>query len=271
MKFFKLFAKLINLIFILPFDISVRIEGVRLFANKPDRILALILWKFKLLEGFEINLLKKIIYEGMTVIDIGANLGLYTSILSKLVGKKGKVFAFEPDPNNFRLLKKCIIKNNLGNVVLEQKAISSNTHKGYLYQSIYNSGDNRIYESKDYFKKTLVEIITLDEYFKKIPEVNFIKMDVQGSEYLAFLGMKELISKNNNLIIFSEFCPELLINCGSAPQDYIKDLILNNLNIYLIISNRKILKNISENDLDFIYKIKSYVNLFIAKNKFDNL
>ena len=54
-------------------------------------------------------------------------------------------------------------------------------------------------------------------------------------------------------------------------QDYIKDLILNNLNIYLIISNRKILKNISENDLDFIYKIKSYVNLFIAKNKFDNL
>ena len=263
------FIKFFNELLTLPFDISIRIFGQKLFANTPDRILALFFWKFKILERHELGILKKIIQKEMIVIDIGANIGLYTSILSKLVGDKGKVFAFEPDPNNFRLLKKCITTNNLRNVTLEQKAISNHSHQGYLYQSGYNSGDNRIYKSNNNFKKTIIDIITLDNYFKKIPKINFIKMDVQGSENLAFMGMQKIILKNKNITIFSEFCPTLLKKCGSTPKDFLKNLIISNLNIYTISSNKKIIK-IYDNNINSICKIKGYVNILITNNNFNN-
>ena len=271
MGFIFNFIKFFNEILTLPFDISIRIFGQKLFANTPDRVLALFFWKFRILESHELDILKKIISKKMIVIDIGANIGLYTSILSKLVGDKGKVFAFEPDPNNFRLLKKCITKNNLCNVTLERKAISNNSHQGYLYQSGYNSGDNRIYKSNNNFRKIIIDTITLDSYFKEIPKVNFIKMDIQGSEYLAFQGMQKIIFKNKNITIFSEFCPTMLKRCGSIPKVFLKNLILNNLNIYIIPSNNKKIIKINDNNINSICKIKGYVNLLITNNNFNNL
>ena len=53
-----------------------------------------------------LNILKQNIYQGNTVLDIGANIGYYTLIMSKLVGSTGKVYAFEPEPKNFEILKK---------------------------------------------------------------------------------------------------------------------------------------------------------------------
>lgn len=59
-------------------------------------------------EEFETNIVKEEIKKGDIVLEIGANIGYYTLIFAKLVGEKGKVFAFEPDPTNFALLKKNI-------------------------------------------------------------------------------------------------------------------------------------------------------------------
>ena len=53
----------------------------------------------------------------MIVIDIGSNIGLYTILLANLTGKDGKVFSFEPEPNNFRLLRKSIYANKITNVI----------------------------------------------------------------------------------------------------------------------------------------------------------
>ena len=62
--------------------------------------------------------------QGNFVIDLGANIGYYTCILAKLVGKDGKVFAFEPDPRNLKLLEKNIKVNEYNNVVIVDKAVS---------------------------------------------------------------------------------------------------------------------------------------------------
>jgi protein-L-isoaspartate O-methyltransferase len=51
-------------------------------------------------------LLREIISPGMTVIDVGANIGFYTAFMANIVGEKGRVYAFEPSPHNFNLLKK---------------------------------------------------------------------------------------------------------------------------------------------------------------------
>lgn len=55
---------------------------------------------------FETNIMKNYIKEGDIVIDVGANIGYFTLLFSKLVGENGKVFAFEPESKNFELLKK---------------------------------------------------------------------------------------------------------------------------------------------------------------------
>src|SRR3990172_1939329 len=57
-------------------------------------------------EDVETEFVKKIIHEGDIVLDIGANIGYYSLIFAKLVGKLGKVFSFEPEPYNFSLLNK---------------------------------------------------------------------------------------------------------------------------------------------------------------------
>lgn len=151
-----------------------------------------------------LNILKQNIYQGNTVLDIGANIGYYTLIMSKLVGSTGKVYAFEPEPKNFEILKKNIELNKLDNVILEQKALSDIDGVTYLELS-KDSGQHRL---SDHGVK--VESITLDSYFQG-GEIDFIKMDAEGSEYKIFKGMKNAL-KNKNLKIVTEFYYKLLDN-----------------------------------------------------------
>ena len=67
---------------------------------------------------------KNAVFSGQTIIDVGASIGIYTIFFAKMVGEKGKVYAFEPEPNNFELLKKNIAINGFKNVILENKAVS---------------------------------------------------------------------------------------------------------------------------------------------------
>ena len=67
------------------------------FAHTFDRVIALFLLKLGILEKKEMDLFKKTIKKRWTVLDIGANIGYPSLLFSKLVGKSGKVIAFEPD------------------------------------------------------------------------------------------------------------------------------------------------------------------------------
>lgn len=80
-------------------------------------------------EEFETELVKRMIKRGDVVLDIGANIGYYTLIFAKIVGEDGKVFAFEPDPTNFALLKRNVEINGYKNILLVQKAVSNKSGK----------------------------------------------------------------------------------------------------------------------------------------------
>src|SRR2546427_3878451 len=71
--------------------------------------------------GLDNKVVKKIVKKGDTVLDLGANIGYWTCLLADLVGVTGRVFAFEPSPYNFQLLKKNVEMNGYKNVTLEQK------------------------------------------------------------------------------------------------------------------------------------------------------
>lgn len=97
----------------------IDVQGSKMWVDAEDYAISYYLITRGIYEPRETNLFKKIVRHGMTVIDLGANIGYYTLIASKLVGESGKVYAFEPEPDNFNILVKNININNLKNVVVE--------------------------------------------------------------------------------------------------------------------------------------------------------
>jgi FkbM family methyltransferase len=185
-------------------------------------------------EPLETEIVKKEIKNGNVVVDIGANIGYYTLIFANLVGKEGKVFAFEPSPDNFALLQKNIEINNYQNVKLEQIAVSNKSGKTKLYLTV-NPGDNRIYDLHDNSNSLEVVTIRMDDYFSSYDgKIDFIKMDIQGAEWAAIQGMPLLLKKNKNIKILTEFCPPLIKGFKIEPAEFLKLLLKHNFKIYNI-------------------------------------
>jgi FkbM family methyltransferase len=160
-------------------------------------------------------ILKEISRPGMTVLDVGANIGIYTSFMAKIVGEKGRVYAFEPSPHNFSLLKKY---NNQSNITLVQAAIGGTTGQIALYISDKLNVDHRTYETGEKRKRIDVPSHRLDDYLQN-KKVDFIKMDIQGFEYWALLGMENILRSNHNIKILMEFWPYGLIKAKSSPEE----------------------------------------------------
>lgn len=200
----------------------VMVQGHRMWLDDKD---TLELAVHEVYEPVETTLLKKLLQPGQTFVDVGANIGYYTLLAARIVGPKGKVYAFEPDLTNFTLLKKNITANGYTNVVAVNQALSSKTGKAKLYLSPSNRGDHRIYDSHDGRPSVEIQAASLDGYFKKLDKkVHFIKMDVQGAEAAALAGMKGLIRKNRGLKLVTEFSPGALKAFGADPKKYLKDL-----------------------------------------------
>lgn len=156
-------------------------------------------------EEFNIALLKENLKEGDIFVDIGAGVGYYSVIASRLVGFKGKVLAFDPAPECSILFKKNIIINDCQNVEFFQKAVSGKTGATDLYLYEDRAGSNRLADVAPFIKegpKIQVETIKLDDFYKG--KIDFLKIDVEGSEFLALDGMKDLLAKNQNIKILTE-------------------------------------------------------------------
>jgi FkbM family methyltransferase len=149
--------------------------------------------------------------EGDTVIDVGAHIGLYTLIAAKRVGSSGKVIAIEPDPDNFKILKKNILLNQLSNVEALECAVYSTKEKLKLFlpelergRTIFNTVmQDRAGISNNFLE---VEANTLDNILNEnnIQRVNWIKIDVEGAELEVLKGAVNTLSSNKNITLVIE-------------------------------------------------------------------
>jgi len=157
------------------------------------------------------EIMKQNVNPGMTVVDIGANIGYYTVLLSRLVGPTGMVYAFEPDPESYEYLKKNIVMNNCMNVILENKAVADKS--GELVFHHYKSkiaGDGRTFDTliPDYIDslgdETIhVPSVSMKDYFQFM-HLDFVKCDVEGAEPLVFKGMGPFID-DGVMIVFEVY------------------------------------------------------------------
>jgi len=222
-------------------------------------------------EEFMTQILKKVVKEGDNVLDLGANLGYYTLLTARLVGSKGKVYAFEPEPRNYKLLTKNIELNGYDNVIATQKAVSDTTGKVKLFLNNRDSGAHTIRTGSDNDEFIEVESVALDEFFKdtKYP-INVIKMDIEGAEMAALAGMKRIIRENENLKIFIEFYPPAIREAGNSPEEFV-NMLLNDYHFSILAmddytSNKQYLRIEKAEDLINLCKERP-INLFLEQSQ----
>ena len=238
--------------------------GNKLFLSKKG--LALTVSHYGTYEELEAKIMEEKIEIGNIVVDVGANIGLHTLNMARIVGNAGQVFAFEPDPSNFEILKKNAKINNYKNIILEQKAVGDKHGKTTLYQSD-NPINHRIFpQSERANSQVQVELTNLDNYFDSdmIDKINFIKIDVEGMEFGVLKGMKNILKNNKNIKILFEFVPKDTIEAGFIPIELLNYLTSNGFKLYCMDEKTKKLLYVSNNEE--ILRLCSTTNNTISRN-----
>ena len=248
-----------------------------LILNPKDKVMSNEFFIHGIFEEFEISLFSSVLKKGFTVFDIGANVGYYTLLAASKVGELGQVYAFEPEQENFEILNKNITLNGYHNVKLMKYAVSDENGHVEMSLSTDNMGDHRTHKSENAVEgrhSYQVKAVALDSLFEDeatFPDV--IKMDIQGFEYFALQGMKELINRTSSLILLSEFWPYgMSVASGEdSPRLFCEILKSSGFKVFQIDESSKSLTEVFDvNKLISSLPGESFTNLACFKNVSEN-
>ena len=201
-----------------------------------------------------IRFIKNQLYEGEIFIDIGANVGAYSLVASRLVGKSGKVIAFEPASKSFLRLVKNISLNGITNIIPERKAIIDRS----IQTDLYISGNQDLGMSSIYHHDSetglteKVEATSLDDYIenKGITRVSLIKIDIEGSEFLALKGMRKVLTNMRPKILI-ELKEKTLANSGYSEKDVLDLFEKTGYSRFIIDEKGNIFNDLNQQQKDY--------------------
>lgn len=147
---------------------------------------------------------------GMTIIDVGANIGQHSMIASTCVGQQGQVHAFEPHPGLFDIFNRNIQRAACKNIVPNQLALGHVEGQRLLYpHTIDNLGATSFIPATPGAggDPVVVNVIKLDHYVMShdIKQVDFIKIDVEGAELEVLQGTTTILESNPEIVLLVEF------------------------------------------------------------------
>lgn len=167
-------------------------------------------YEIEVQEAFE-----RFVSKGEVVYDIGSHVGFFTIIASELVGSKGKVVAFEPMETPLHYLREHLRLNNCSNVIVRDVAVSA---KAGVARMELGGGD----EATRYLLAHMadngqfeVKTVALDElvFGSELSPPDFIKIDIEGAEYLALQGARRTIEQFRPVICLSTHGEKIREQC----------------------------------------------------------
>jgi FkbM family methyltransferase len=157
----------------------------------------------------------KVLREGDTVIDVGANVGFFTVLAAALVGPKGRVVSFEPDPANFARLQANVKANGFEHVTLINRPVSDQARPVSFYINSDDSGGSALWDPAEYPGNVLskanpqvlsVESTTIDAELERLalPPVRLVKIDTEGAEHQVVRGARRLLANRGVPFVVAE-------------------------------------------------------------------
>lgn len=160
-------------------------------------------WHYRInTEKEDIRFLMNQDLKGRTVIDIGANKGIYSYWMSKKAGPDGKVVAFEPQPELEKHLIDFKKSFKLENLHIINKGLSSGSSVRELFRPESGSGAARLNNEGVDWPSISISLSTLDSYCEDFSNVAFIKCDVEGHEFHVFKGGQRLLKRDKPCLLF---------------------------------------------------------------------
>ena len=199
----------------------IEVDGLPMYIfNRPHFVGAHVVRHY---EPYTLRLFKNAVKPGATVLDVGANVGYFTLIAARQAGRGGRIYAFEPGPDNVAVLARNIKINKFQNVTVVPKAVSdragtanlvlgedSDQHSLFGPPMVASSGT------------VAVECVALDDFLQDAPDV--IKLDVEGNELFALNGMRRTLERSEPLVMFVELNPVCLRQANMEPEDLVSKL-----------------------------------------------
>ena len=158
---------------------------------------------------------------GDTFVDVGANIGFFTSMAAHLVGPGGRVFAVEPMDKNVQLICRTIVRNGFDHVVVHPYAASDRCRIVPLASGDRTSNAEIPSDASRHRATSFAQARPLDDLLRGIDHIDLLKFDIEGHEMFAWEGFREGIARTRPLIL-TEFHPKCLReNAGIEPEAYL--------------------------------------------------
>ena len=203
---------------------EIQIDGVKIYPWEGDRLIGDSLGSAGDYEPNVLPVFLRSLRPGDTVLDVGANIGIFTLLAAKRVGGDGHVYAFEPIAKNVKSICAGIIGNGFTNISLIPVAASDSAGAVSMHPTDISSNGIVDVRASLPGDADMAPTNRIDALLGGITRLDVIKIDIEGYELRAWKGIRSLVERFRPLI-FSEFSPVAIRNTLAVdPEDYLKAL-----------------------------------------------
>ncbi len=157
------------------------------------------------------------------IIDVGANLGLFSLVIDSFSPKSRRIIAFEPAPSTFAALSKNIADNSATNIECHQLAVSDRDGKACFEVKENARANSSLVGASGASRGICIEIecTTLDRFVSaaSLGQIAMLKVDVEGHEISVFRGAEHVWSNMRPAVVYFEVCPPLARAIGFASEE----------------------------------------------------
>jgi FkbM family methyltransferase len=204
-------------------------------------------------EQIELDVFDRMCRTSLVVVDVGANVGLFSCLAAARVGDAGRVVAFEPIPANLRYLRRNVAQNGYSDRVrIEEKAVGEDVGTVDIFMVKGSIGTHSISarNAANSTESVSVPVTNLDTYAEEngLSRIDALKVDVEGYEGHVLRGATAVL-KRDRPSLFVEFVPVHLSNCGFEPRELL-DIVLSTYgDVFLVDEPRSVIRRTTRQEL----------------------
>ncbi len=198
-------------------------------------------------ESIELDLFERLAEASRTIVDVGANIGIYSCVGAAHLPADGHLIAFEPVPANLNLLHHNLVQNGLSDRVTAEPLAVSDTAGNTVIHLAPSSGNHSLAArvAGDSGTSLPVRVTTLDEYVGTDRHVDLLKVDVEGYDGYVLRGAIRVLREHRPTLLV-EFVPAHLHKAGFPPSEFLDAVFAAYPHVFLIDEPRERLRRCAQ-------------------------